>query len=132
MPSLPLPLPPSLPIHHGEQLSGTSTDDVDLRWNIISQKLKTASPPYKTAWIGKGHTGYASYHQLPINRGFDFHLGFLGGGQSYTSNDRWQNQMPNHTEEYSSDLFGAAAIDFLNAQDSSHPFFLYLPWQVRP
>jgi arylsulfatase A-like enzyme len=32
-----------LPIHHGEMLSGDETDDIDLRWNLISQKLAAAN-----------------------------------------------------------------------------------------
>ena len=32
-----------LPIHHGEMLSGDETDDMDLRWNLISQKLALAN-----------------------------------------------------------------------------------------
>ena len=64
-----------LPIHHGEMLSadgGTAYartpggvlatgdfasdgDDIDLRWEIISQKLKKSG--YKNYWFGKGHTG---------------------------------------------------------------------------
>lgn len=63
-----------LPIHHGEQLSGVSTDDIDMRWTWISEKL--AGQGYKCHWYGKGHTGYISTHQLPINRGFaEGHLG---------------------------------------------------------
>jgi arylsulfatase A-like enzyme len=45
-----------LPLHHGEDLSGVATDDLDLRWTLISGKLQSAG--YKTHWIGKGHTGY--------------------------------------------------------------------------
>jgi hypothetical protein len=33
-------------------------DDIDLRWNIISQKLKQKG--YANYWFGKGHTGYKS------------------------------------------------------------------------
>ena len=37
-----------LPIHHHEQLSGTSTDDIDLRWTWVSAKLKSAG--YRCFW----------------------------------------------------------------------------------
>jgi hypothetical protein len=43
-----------LPIHHGEQLSGDATDDIDLRMTWIGQKLQTAG--YTTHWFGKWHT----------------------------------------------------------------------------
>lgn len=37
-----------LPIHHGEELSSIASDDVDLRWQLVSDKLK--SQGYKTHW----------------------------------------------------------------------------------
>ena len=39
-----------LPIHHGENLSETDADDMDLRWALISDKLKSAG--YATHWVG--------------------------------------------------------------------------------
>jgi arylsulfatase I/J len=44
-----------LPLHHGEQLSAYTSDNLDLRWNLISQKLESAG--YHSYWFGKGHTG---------------------------------------------------------------------------
>ena len=85
-----------LPVHHHEQLSGTATDDLDLRYTWISAKLKQAG--YATAWMGKGHTGYKSMHHLPTANGFDHFLGFLGGSQSYTANDRWEDDHPLRTD----------------------------------
>jgi arylsulfatase A-like enzyme len=81
-----------LPIHHGEQLSNVATDDIDLRWTLVSQKLKSAG--YRTHWVGKGHTGYASWNHLPLQRGFDSFVGYLTGAQSYTASDRWQDNHP--------------------------------------
>ena len=37
-----------LPIHHTEQLSGSDTDEIDLRWEILSQKLAHAN--YVSYW----------------------------------------------------------------------------------
>ena len=37
-----------LPVHHHEQLSGVSTDDIDLRWTWVSAKLKSAG--YSCFW----------------------------------------------------------------------------------
>ena len=68
-----------LPIHHGEELSAVAGDDVDLRWTLIGSKLAQAG--YRSHWVGKSHTGYKSMAHLPVNRGFDSHLGFLGGSQ---------------------------------------------------
>ena len=55
-----------LPIHHGEELSPTIADNVDLRWALVSDKLKHAG--YATHWVGKGHTGYESMAHLPTHR----------------------------------------------------------------
>lgn len=49
-----------LPVHHHEQLSDDATDDIDLRWSWISDKLKSGG--YKSYWYGKGHTGYVRKH----------------------------------------------------------------------
>lgn len=117
-----------LPVHHGEMLSAYTGDDIDLRWKIISQKLKPKG--YKNYWIGKGHTGYKSMKHLPINRGFDNHTGFLIGSQSYTSTDRWHDQEPLHTDEYSTTLYGDDALSILRAHDPATPMFMYLPWQA--
>ena len=50
---------------------------VDLRMALLPEKLKRAG--YATAIIGKWHLGARSVHNLPVNRGFDYHFGFLGG-----------------------------------------------------
>ena len=39
------------PIHHGEQLSGDTTDDIDLRMDWVSDKLHAAG--YQSHWFGK-------------------------------------------------------------------------------
>lgn len=84
-----------------------STSGVDLRVTMISEKLKgvyvvlccadcflfsAANQPllfvpnkphprsgYTTAFVGKWHGGARSPANLPINRGFDSHFGFLKG-----------------------------------------------------
>lgn len=118
-----------LPVHHGELLSGLSTDDIDLRWNILSQKLKTAG--YTNYWFGKGHTGYKSWKHMPSNRGFDAFYGFLGGAGSYTKLERFNDTTPDDTDhEYSTDLFGETTLSHVRAHDPSKPMFLYLPWQA--
>eukprot|EP01062_Namystynia_karyoxenos_P029744 TRINITY_DN222_c0_g1_i1.p1 TRINITY_DN222_c0_g1~~TRINITY_DN222_c0_g1_i1.p1 ORF type:complete len:641 (+),score=182.67 TRINITY_DN222_c0_g1_i1:72-1994(+) len=84
-----------LPIHHGEQLSGDSSDDIDLRQTWISQKLKRAG--YRTHWFGKMHTGFRSYNHLGHNKGFDSNVGSLQTGGTYsgpTHSTRWQDEHP--------------------------------------
>ena len=118
-----------LPIHHGEELSGVATDELDLRWELVSGKLKRAG--YSTHWVGKGHTGYMSMAHLPTARGFDSFLGFLSGAQSYTSSDRWRNEGPYNGTTYSSDLYGAAALSIVQEHTPPDgPLFIYLPWQA--
>jgi len=83
-----------LPIHHGEQLSGVQTDDIDLRMTLLPDKLKQAG--YVSYAMGKGHTGYKSMRHLWANNGFDSYVGYLTGSQSYYSNERWQDLHPLH------------------------------------
>jgi arylsulfatase A-like enzyme len=116
-----------LPIHHGEMLSGI-TDDIDLRWNIISQKLGTAG--YRCLWFGKGHTGYKSMAHMPTNRGFDHATFFLGGAQKYTSTDRWKDAKPYPNSTYSSYLYGEEALQIVQDHNPKKPLFLYFPMQA--
>ena len=46
----------------------------------------------------QGHTGYMSMKHLPTAHGFKGFMGFLSGSQSYTSDDRWQDQHPVHRD----------------------------------
>ena len=72
-----------LPIHVNMQqpTPGETPGGIDLRMTLISQVLQKAN--YKTAFVGKGHIGAYSHANLPINRGFDHHFGFLGGGEDH-------------------------------------------------
>lgn len=87
-----------LPIHHGEQLSSNSGDDIDLRMTWVSQKLKGQG--YKTHWFGKMHTGFRSWQHLAINNGFDSNVGSLqtGGNYGHGHTTRWQNDHPIWTD----------------------------------
>lgn len=116
------------PMHHGTKLSGAS-DDMDLRWTWISEKL--ASAGYTSYWYGKGHTGYLSTNHLPIAHNFSDHYGYLTGAQDYQNAPRWLNDMPaSDSWEYSTDAYGAAALKVAQMHDPASPFFLYLPWQA--
>lgn len=86
-----------LPIHHGEQLSGVDTDDMDLRWTWLPAKLQAAG--YRTHGFGKMHTGFKSTKHLWHNRGFTSAVGsLLTGGDyynaKYSAGVRWQNDHP--------------------------------------
>jgi len=117
-----------LPIHHGEMLSNVDTDDMDLRWNILSQKLATAG--YRSLWYGKGHTGYKSMKHMPTNRGFEHATFFMKGAQGYTSSDRWKDADPYHNTTYSSYLYGDETVRAVEEHDPTVPLFLYLPMQA--
>ena len=122
-----------LPLHHSEYLSSVTSDDIDLRWRTIGQKLQGVG--YSTYWIGKGHTGYKSFHHLPTQLGFDEFVGFLDGAQSHFASKRWRGLCPfdDANTTYSADLYGAAALAVLEgyepAAPGARPLFFYLPWQ---
>lgn len=123
------------PLHHGEQLSKKNSDDIDVRWTWISEKLKSAG--YIGHWYGKGHTGYKSTMHLPFNRGFDGGCTmFLGGAGHYTKLQLYNNTVPlergisSNPTVYSTDLFGSLAVDAIQRHDVSKRLFLYLPWQA--
>ena len=54
-----------------------------LEFTLLSGKLKQASPPYETHFVGKGHLGYHTTDHLPVNRGFDSHVGYLNAAEDY-------------------------------------------------
>jgi len=119
-----------LPLHHGEFLSKIDTDDIDLRYTWISEKLQSAG--YTSHWYGKGHTGYRSMNHLPVNRGFNGgSVLFLRGSGSYTKEPRWNGSHPLvDNQEYSTDLFGSLAVKAVEAHNPAVPLFIYLPFQA--
>lgn len=118
-----------LPLHHSERLSSLDSDDIDLRWSWLTDKLKQAG--YVSHWYGKGHTGYKSMNHLPSRHGFNGGVVFfLAGSGSYIDMPHWGGEMPlpaNST--YSTDLFGSLAVRAVREHDPTVPFFLYLPFQ---
>jgi arylsulfatase A-like enzyme len=54
-----------------------------LEATLLSQKLKQAPTPWSNHFIGKGHLGYPTTDHLPVNRGFDTHVGYLMGAENY-------------------------------------------------
>ena len=97
---------------------------------ILPQKLKTAG--YVTATYGKWHLGARQWPNLPTNRGFDHHLGFLTGGEDhYTQKayeavskgqkpvDLWQDAKPAYGRNgtYSCHLYGSEAVKLIESHD---------------
>ena len=84
-----------LPIHHGEQLSGDATDDIDLRMAWLPHKLQQRG--YTTHWFGKWHTGFKSMNHLAARQGFNHSTGSFQTGGQYSGPKhtmRWQDEHP--------------------------------------
>lgn len=84
---------------------------------------------YKTFATGKQHNG-----EQWIERGFDYvKSAFLGGMtthfgtkvKDYTPEAGWSEPYKN-TEKFSSEVFGDAAVGFLNEYDKDEPFLMYV------
>ena len=110
---------------------------IDLRMKLLPEKLKKVG--YKTTMVGKWHCGARSNANLPINRGFDYHLGFLSGGEDHNTQrsyetkqyvDLWNNHGPAYGRNgtYSCFLYAQQAVDIIMNHDPSTPLFLYLPF----
>lgn len=113
----------------------------------MAQVLRKAD--YNSAIIGKWHMGTnAVFH--PLERGFDYFYGFLGGGHKYypdqltlndlsevTSKYGWyntkikENKTIVETDDYLTDELSDAAVRYINTQanDDQH-FMLYLAYNA--
>lgn len=115
---------------------------IDLRMTLLPEKLRRSG--YKTVMIGKGHLGARSARNLPVNRGFDYHFGFLGGGEHHFTQgsyecqtassprdgyvDLWENSGPalGQNGTYSCNLYGSKAVQHIEAHDIAYPLFMYV------
>ncbi len=102
----------------------------------FAARLKEAG--YRTALVGKWHLGAAEpFH--PLNRGFDFFYGFLGGGHDYfrfnavRSHESLMPLSENRNtvgfEGYLTDALTDRAVDFIGERQDS-PFFLFLSYSA--
>ncbi len=102
---------------------------------------------YTSGIVGKWHLGaHPTLH--PLNRGFDFFHGHLGGGHqylpealtikdSYMANDEpdsyktWilRNHEPQEPTKYLTDDFSDAAVEFVES-NKDKPFFLFLAFNA--
>lgn len=130
------------PNHITNTQANTCSNYLPLEFSIISEKLAKAN--YASHFIGKGHLGYQTSDHLPINRGFDSHVGYLGGAEKYS----YGNGSPNATEGkhdmwhgdkpgidivpeiyYSANFYTERAVDIIEKHDKSRPLWLHLPYQ---
>lgn len=96
----------------------------------------------RTEW----HLGARQWPNIPTNRGFDHHFGFLTGGEDhYTQRayeaevhgrslpvDLWHNAAPAYRRNgtaYSCELYAAEATRLIRAHDPRTPLFLYAAFQ---
>ena len=81
------------PVHINGQQAPPCSNFLPLQLTLLSQKLKLAD--FTTHFLGKGHLGYQTTDHLPINRGFDTHVGYLLGMESYSSGLQAMCDVPN-------------------------------------
>jgi len=128
-----------LPHHVNEEnRPATELGGVDLRMKTIAENLKSVG--YATLTAGKWHGGAMLSGQLPTQRGFDAHLGYLNGNEdhytqyfeSLSATDLWEGSAPayNKTGTYGDEMFVGLAVDTIDKHDASTPLFLYLAFQV--
>ena len=94
----------------------------------------------RTEW----HLGARQWPNLPANRGFDHHFGFLTGGEDHYTQaayeaavaghkpvDLWQGHAPafGRNGTYSCTLYAEEARRLIAAHDASKPLFLYAAFQ---
>lgn len=131
-----------VPQRHGlkNQLSGvTGNYGIGLNQQeiLIPQLLKTAPIPYATGCFGKWNIGFAAGSR-PTERGFDEFIGHASGNLDYYHhNYRERHDLYNGTAElhregeYSTDIFAAAAIDFIARKTKQKtPWFCYVPFNA--
>lgn len=133
----------------------TNPGGADLRMELLPSVLKRLGGA-RTACIGKWHVGARSKANLPTSRGFDYHFGFLKGGQDHFSQrsddagvdfvDLVTQGAPAYGRNgttYSTYMYAAEATRVIERHaaannrnidngddDDEKPLFLYLAWQA--
>src|SRR5262245_56795613 len=115
-------------------IPGTAGYGLDTSEWLMPQCLKEAG--YNTAIIGKWHLGHANLAQCPKQRGFDYAYGATIGELDYYEHgdfgvlDWFRDNKPVHEKGYTTQLLGADAVKYINKQDASKPFYLYLTFNA--
>jgi arylsulfatase A-like enzyme len=76
-----------------QEQAATNTNLTPLQFSILSEKLRAAN--FENHFLGKGHMGWQTTDHLLVNRGFDSHMGYLGGSESYKWGRMDQSLDPN-------------------------------------
>lgn len=125
------------PYRYGLQtavIPSVSTYGLDTSEFLMPQALRDAG--YKTAIIGKWHLGHADKKYWPKQRGFDYQYGAMIGELDYFTHDEhgvldwFRDNEPVKEEGYTTQLIGKDAEKYINAQDPSKPFYLYLTFNA--
>lgn len=125
------------PFRYGLQtmvIPGTAGYGLDTSEWLMPQCLKDAG--YATANIGKWHLGHADLKYWPKQRGFDYVYGATIGELDYYTHgdfgvlDWFRDNKPVHEEGYTTQLIGADAVKYIQAQQAGKPFYLYLTFNA--
>jgi arylsulfatase A-like enzyme len=125
------------PFRYGLQtivIPGPAGYGLDTSEYLMPQCLKDGG--YTTAIIGKWHLGHADIKYWPKQRGFDYQYGAMIGELDYYTHsdagvlDWFRNNKPVHEKGYTTQLLGADAVKYINAQDAKKPFYLYLTFNA--
>ena len=125
------------PFRYGLQtavIPSVSNYGLDTTEWLLPQALKEAG--YKTAIIGKWHLGHADKKFWPRQRGFDYQYGPMIGELDYFTHeehgvlDWYRDNKPVREKGYTTTLLGNDAVKYIEAQNPSTPFFLYLAFNA--
>jgi arylsulfatase A-like enzyme len=125
------------PFRYGLQtavIPSVSAYGLDTTEWLMPQCLKEVG--YKTAIIGKWHLGHADKKWWPKQRGFDYQYGAMIGELDYFTHeehhvlDWYRDNKPVREKGYTTQLIGADAVKYINAQDPNKPFYLYLTFNA--
>src|SRR5947209_6243740 len=121
------------PFRYGLQtavIPSVSKYGLDTNEWLMPQCLKEVG--YNTAIIGKWHLGHADKKYWPRQRGFDYQYGAMIGELDYFTHeehhvlDWYRDNRPVREKGYTTQLLGNDAVNYINEQDASKPFQLYL------
>jgi len=134
------------PVHVSGTQADTNTNLTPLQFTLLSEKM--AAGGYASHFIGKGHLGWQTEDHLLVNRGFESHVGYLGGSQSYTwgrpgigdanpysgKHDMWHNHLPGTDVVsqifYSTQFYTSYAVNKIETRNASKPLWIHLSYQA--